>query len=298
MLHRMVVGALPLVPGGIMRRIAGRYIAGESLEEAIAKLSELAGEGYPGIIDLLGEHVASEEQARAAAATYARAADAVSEAGLDAYISVKPTHFGLLLDPALALELYRQLAAHCRALGRFVRVEMEDRATTDATLELFEALRREFDNVGVVLQARLFRTPADIDALAPGPLDVRLVKGIYLEPESVAHTAPGPIRDAYMECTEKLFRRGARVCLATHDQSLGARATLLVRKLKKTTADYEFQVLLGVQEPLWKLWRAAHHPVRVYVPYGPEWRPYSQRRLRHNPELFRAVLKNALRLGR
>lgn len=294
MLHRLVVGALPLVPGGIMRRIAGRYIAGETLAEAIERLKQLAREGYSGMLDLLGENVANADQARAAAAAYAKGADALTAAGLDAYVSVKPTHFGLLLDPRLALDLYRALAEHCRAQGRFVRVEMEDRSTTDATLELFEALRRDFGNVGIVLQARLFRTPADIDALAPGPLDVRMVKGIYLEPSTVAHTDADAIRDAFIECSTKLFARNARVGFATHDQGLGERVVELVRAAGKSVDDYEFQVLMGVQEPLWRIWRQAGHAVRVYVPYGPEWRPYSQRRLKHNPELFRAVLKNML----
>ena len=210
-------------------------------------------------------------------------------------MSVKPTHFGLLVDEALALELYRDLATHCRERGRFVRVEMEDHPTTDATLRVFEALRREFDNVGTVLQSRLFRTPADIDALAPGPLDVRMVKGIYLEPAEIAHTEVEPIRDAFVECTRKLLERGAFVRLATHDEFMATRLIHLLEKTGKTAADYEFQVLLGVREPLWREWYGLGHPVRVYVPFGPNWKDYSLRRMRKNPQLFGAVVRNMFR---
>lgn len=294
MLHKLLVSSLPLVPRSLMRRIAGRYIAGERIEDAIAKLRELGERGYSGILDILGENIRSPAEARAAAAAYVGAAEALARQGIDAYVSVKPTHMGLLLDRALALELYRGIAERCKALGLFVRVEMEDHPTTDATLELFELLRKDFDNVGVVLQSRLLRTPRDIDALAPGPLDVRMVKGIYLEPPEIAHTSATAIRDAFYDCTDRLLQRGARVRLATHDQALAARLILLMHKRKRTDADFEFQVLLGVQEQLWELWRKAGHRVRVYVPYGPEWRAYSQRRLRHNPELFRAVLRNVL----
>ena len=294
MLHKLLVSSLPLVPKPLMRRIASRYIAGETIADAVAKLRELSRRGYSGILDILGEHVLAPREARAAAEAYVGAAEELARHEIDAYVSIKPTHLGLLLDRALALELYRLVAERCKSLGLFVRVEMEDHPTTDATLELFEALRKDFANVGIVLLSRLLRSPRDIVALAPGPLDVRMVKGIYLEPPEIAHTAAGPIRDAYVECTRRLLRRGARVCLATHDGSLGARSIQLMREHARTDADFEFQVLLGVQEQLWEEWRRAGHAVRVYVPYGPDWRAYSQRRLRHNPELFRAVVMNLL----
>jgi proline dehydrogenase len=182
----------------------------------------------------------------------------------------------------------------CKELGLFVRVEMEDSPTTDATLALFEALRERHDNVGIVLQSRLKRTPADIDALRPGPLDVRLVKGIYLEPASIAHTDADAIRGAYVACAEKLIARGARLALATHDEALGARVIYALKQSKKPV-EHEFEVLLGVQEILWTRWTKAGHVVRVYVPYGPDWRAYSQRRLRKNPQILRHVMRDLFR---
>ena len=297
LLDRLAIASLPLVPRPIMRRLSARYIAGERLEDAIAKLRELSDAGFRGIIDLLGEEVRDEAEARVVARTYLEAARAVRAAKLDAYVSVKPTHVGLLIRPELAFELYAELARALAELGLFLRVEMEDHTTTGATLAVFARLRERFDNVGIVLQSRLFRTPKDVALLPKARVSVRLVKGIYLEPAEIAHTEPGPIRDAYVACARALWERGDHVALATHDAELAQRLFAVARELKKTKDDYELQVLLGVQEPLWHAWREAGHPVRVYVPYGPEWRAYSQRRLRKNPAIFRHVVRDVLRLS-
>jgi proline dehydrogenase len=298
MFEKLVLAGLPFVPRPIMRRLASRYIAGEKIEDALSKLRDLARRGHPGILDVLGENVRTPEEAKAAARTYEQGAVALAAAKLDCYVSVKPTHLGLVLDEHLALDLFSGLAARCKENGLRMRVEMEDHPTTDATLSLFEVLRKKFDNVGIVLQSRLFRTPADVDALAPGPLDVRLVKGIYLEPASIAHVEPEPIREAFVEIARKLFARGARVGLATHDEGLGERCLAVVRELGVAKERYEFQVLLGVREELWERWKKAGNVVRVYVPFGPEWRAYSQRRLRKNPQILRHVMRDALGLGK
>jgi proline dehydrogenase len=289
-----VLAVLPHVPRPVMRRLSARYIAGETLPEALQRLEALRAAGHPGILDILGEEVDREAEAREVAREYARAADAVAERSLDAYVSVKPTHFGLRIGEALALELYRQLAEHCAKLGLFVRVEMEDHTTTDATLRVFEALRADHGNVGIVLQSRLFRTPQDIARLAPGPLSVRMVKGIYLEPPEIAHVEPEPIRQAFVDCSRALLERGARVSFATHDDLLGDRLVALVRERGMRSEHYEFQVLLGVREALWARWRSEGHVVRVYVPYGPEWLAYSLRRLKKNPQILGHVMRAAL----
>lgn len=294
----LVLATLPYIPRPLMRRLASRYIAGETLEEALAKLASLAAHGHPGILDILGEHIADEAEARAVAASYAAAADQLAARRLDAYVSVKPTHLALTMNEALCLELYGGLAAHCRARGLRLRVEMEDHPTTDATLRVFEALRARFDNVGIVLQSRLFRTLDDIDRLAPGPLHVRMVKGIYLEPPAIAHTEAEPIRAAYVACTRKLLERGATISFATHDDALADRCVTLIGEFGHPRDGYEFQVLLGVREPLWERWRAAGHSVRVYVPYGPDWRAYSTRRLRKNPQILRHVMRDTLMFWR
>lgn len=289
--NKVVLGTLPYVPRPVMRRLAARYIAGETLVEALDRLQSLQQRGHPGIIDVLGEGISNESEARAVVKSYKEAASALSQRKLDCYVSVKPTHVGLSIREDLCFELYSEIAAHCKTLGLFLRVEMEDSPTTDGTLRVFERLRAKYDNVGIVLQARLFRTLADIDALAPGPLDVRMVKGIYLEPAAIAHTEPQPIRDAYVACVEKLCQRNAKLSLATHDEFMAESCLQLMRKYQRPKASYEFQVLLGVREELWELWKNAGHTVRVYVPFGPEWRAYSQRRMRKNPQILGHVMR-------
>jgi proline dehydrogenase len=296
-LTRVVVASLPYIPKPVMRRLASRYIAGERIEDALARLEDLAARGFPGILDVLGEGITSADEARAVCATYAAAAGVVAERKLDTYISVKPTHVGLSTDETLCFELYDTLARRCAELGLFLRVEMEDAPTTDATLRVFEKLRKAHANAGIVLQSRLFRTPGDIAKLAPGPLAVRMVKGIYLEPAQIAHTEPEPIRAAYVSCVRQLFARGARISFATHDEDLAERCLAVARELGVAPDRYEFQVLMGVREELWTKWRAAGHTVRVYVPYGPDWRAYSIRRMRKNPQIVGHVLRKTFGLG-
>jgi proline dehydrogenase len=293
-LDRAALATLPVLPRWLMRRLASRYIAGEELGDALRVLDALRARGFTGIIDVLGEDVLDEGAARAVLADYRAAASAVAARKLDAYVSVKPTHLGLRLSEDLCGELYATLAEHCGDLGLELRVEMEDHTTTDATLRVFERLRARHAGVGIVLQSRLLRTPADIARLAPGPLWVRLVKGIYLEPATIAHTEPEPIRAAYVECARLLLERGARLSFATHDEGLAQRLFELCRARGVARQRYELQVLLGVREALWQSWRAAGERVRVYVPYGPEWRAYSTRRLRKNPEIFRHVVRDLL----
>jgi len=289
--NKVVLGTLPYVPRPVMRRLAARYIAGETLAEALDRLQSLQQRGHPGIIDVLGEGISNESEARTVVRAYKEAATALAQRKLPCYVSVKPTHVGLSIREDLCFELYAEIAGHCQALGLSLRVEMEDAPTTDGTLRVFERLRNKYDNVGIVLQARLFRTLADIDALAPGPLDARMVKGIYLEPAAIAHTEPQAIRDAYVACVEKLCGRNAKIALATHDEHMAESCLQLMRKFQRPQSSYEFQVLLGVREELWELWKNAGHTVRVYVPFGPEWRAYSQRRMRKNPQILGHVMR-------
>jgi proline dehydrogenase len=295
--ERAVLATLPYVPTPVMRRLASRYIAGERLEDALARIAGLQAAGHPSIIDVLGEDVRDEAHCRQVVDAYKRCAEAVADKRYDCYVSVKPTHVGLKLSEDLCFALYAELADHCRARGLFLRVEMEDAPTTDGTLRVFERLRKQFRNVGIVLQSRLFRTPDDIRALAPGPLHVRMVKGIYLEPAAIAHTQPQPIRDAYVACTKLLLERGACLSFATHDEQLADAVIPLVERSGLPREGFEFQVLLGVREALWSAWKARGQRVRVYVPFGPEWKPYSLRRMRKNPQILKHVIKATLTGG-
>lgn len=291
--HQLAVATLPLIPRPIMRKLAGRYIAGETLEEALTCLEQLKAQGFTGVLDLLGEDVQGESEARSVLAEYKQGATLIAERGLHAYVSVKPTHFCLQKDPELAFDLYDDLISHCGNLGQKMRVEMEDHPTTDSTLALFAKLRAKHNNVGLVMQARLFRNADDIAALptpeAGGHMDIRMVKGIYLEPEEIAHTKPKPIRQAFIEQCITLWKGGHFVAIATHDEAMAQTLLAHIEKENIPRELYDFEVLLGVRESLWQGWRKQGLPVRVYVPYGPEWRAYSQRRLRKNPEMLKNV---------
>jgi proline dehydrogenase len=292
---KLVLATLPFVPTPIMRRMSARYIAGETLGEALRRLRELAQRGFPGILDILGEDVRDAAHGRLAQAAYLEGVEALQREKLDAYASVKPTHFGLRLSEDLAHELYTGLLQRCREYGQFARIEMEDHTTTDAILRLFRRLVEDgFDNVGIVLQSRLLRTPADIEGLPAVPVDVRLVKGIYLEPASIAHVEAEAIRDAYVQAAMSLLAGGHRVALATHDEGMATTVLAEAARLGFAREKYEFEVLMGVQEGLWNRWRAAGERVRVYVPYGAEWRAYSTRRLKKNPQILGYVLRSFL----
>jgi len=296
MLQRLLIATLPLVPTPIMRRLSAKYIAGETLEEALRRLEALGRDGYPGVIDLLGEEVSEEAAADAAAQEYILAAEGIRERSLDAYVSIKPTHLGLALDKESCLARYRKVAGRCAELGIRLRVEMEDTRFTDDTLSLYEELRTTHPNCGVVVQARLFRTLEDISALSEGEHDVRLVKGIYLEPAEIAHTESAAITDAYIDCAEALLARGARTSFATHDEVLVERLGEVIAKAEAHDR-CELQVLDGVRASFWSSWRDGSDSVpgqtlRVYVPYGPDWRAYSIRRMRKNPQMFKAVTKS------
>lgn len=301
------VKGISMMPKSLTRTLAGRYIAGETTESALARVQALNADGFECILDILGEDAGHksggspaellakrETRAREAHRQYIEAATRLHAAGGKAYMSAKPTHFGLHHSEDLCFDLYSELAEVCARLGLFLRVEMEDHPTTDGTLRVFKRLLIDHDNVGIVLQSRLFRTVRDVEDLiksvpAGRRLHVRMVKGIYLEPAKIAHTEYGPIADAYVQLTESLWHAGARVSLATHDDIMQPRLESLRSKLGITDEAFEYQVLMGVRPPLWKDWQQKGLPVRVYVPYGPDWHAYSMRRLKKNPKLLRQM---------
>jgi proline dehydrogenase len=296
----LVRAGLPLVPRRLVWVVARRYVAGSRLADALAVLARERAAGFGTILDVLGEHVDTESQARAAAAEYHRALEALGDVDPRCAISVKPTHLGLALDTDLCAGLLADLCADAAARGHFVRFEMEDAPTVDATLAVYYSLRARHANLGCVVQARLFRTAGDVERLlAGGPLDVRLVKGIYIEPPGIAWTEAADISRSYVDLARRLVEGGAFVGLATHDEAVGRACLDLLGAHGRTAgaADarrYEFQCLLGVRPGLASAWRDAGHPVRIYVPYGEDWHAYSMRRLTRNPEIARHVIRALL----
>lgn len=295
-LDRALVRALPLLPRRAVRTFASPYIAGAALADACRVVADLNAAGKVATVDVLGEEVATAEEARDLTDAYVDVFAAARAQGLDTHVSVKPTGVGLNLDRGLCRTNLERLVRIAAQDGRFVRIDMEDASTTDATLDVYRALRADgHEQVGIVVQARLRRTPADVAALAPLRPNVRLCKGIYLEPEEVAHTGFDEIRAAYVRCAEALLEAGAYVAFATHDRALVDEAKRLVARHRLTRDDYEFQLLLGVREAAADALVAEGHRVRVYVPFGERWYEYSLRRLQENPRVATHVAADTVR---
>jgi proline dehydrogenase len=296
LLERSLAVALPVVPRPIVARLAAPYIAGETLEDALAVVSRLADDGQGATIDVLGEAVETMQDAERLRLAYTDVLGAVADRNLRANISIKPTGFGLLADRRRAFELIRALVDEAALRGNFVRLDMEDSSTTDAILDVYRRLRAEGrTNVGIVLQAALRRSPADVRSLAQLVPRVRVCKGIYLESPELAHVEPPATNDAYVAIVDALLNAGSHVALATHDERLVARLVERIERRRIDVARYEFQMLLGVKEGLASDLVAAGHTVRIYVPFGRQWYEYSLRRLRENPRIAGHVARATFR---
>jgi len=288
---RLVAASLPLIPKPVVRWTATPYIAGETLDDCIRVVREMNAEGCMGAISILGEFVNRREEAEAAVAEYEQVLAAIARERLDSNVHVKLTHFGLKLDPAFAYQNTRRLVARAKELGNFVRIDMEDSSCTDATLEIHRKLREEFDNVGTVVQARLRRTDADVHTLVKSRENLRLCKGIYLEPRAISYLDRTIVQRNYVSLLEEMLSAGCYVGIATHDELLVYEAMRIVDRLGLDPSRYEFQMLLGVDPALRKIIRSAGHRLRVAVPFGRQWYAYSVRRLRENPAMAGHVLR-------
>jgi len=297
-IHTLLARTLPLVPRPIVRHVSRRYIAGDTLTEAVNAVRALNGEGLMATLDVLGESVTDRSLADAAVRDYQAALAAIHAERLDSNISIKPTQFGMRLDFDLSYGKVRSLVAQARADGVFVRIDMEDSQCTSATLDLYRRLRAEgFENVGVVLQAYMRRSLADVRAL-PERANVRLCKGIYIEPHEVAYQERALVNKNFIRLVEELFERGAYVGIATHDEDLVWESERLLERRGLPGSAYEFQMLLGVAEPLRRIIRRNGHRLRVYVPFGAHWYAYSLRRLKENPRIAGYILSSLVTGGR
>ncbi len=294
-LNRLIVATLPLTPKSLVRRIASRYVAGETLGDAVALVQSLNAEGCMATLDVLGEDVTRREETEQAVIDYERALDEIAAQGLDSNISVKLTALGLKLDPAECRRQFGRIVAAARTRGIFVRIDMEDSSVTEETIRLFLETRQAYEKVGIVLQAYLRRSLADARRIAAVGGNVRVCKGIYVEPPSIAFQDRDQIRDSYMELVETLLDAGSYVGIATHDPTLVERARSLVARRKLGREAYEFQMLLGVAGTLRRRLVEERHRLRVYVPYGEAWYAYSVRRLKENPSIAGHVLRGLFR---
>jgi proline dehydrogenase len=264
----------------MVQRLSSRYIAGPTLDDALRVVRKLNEKGKLATIDVLGEEITSPDEARAIAGQYLDVLARVDAEGLDANVSVKLTGLGLELDLDLCRENLEAVVRDAAARGNFVRIDMEDSSTTDRTLQLYRELRAAGRaNTGVVLQAYLRRSLDDIGGLD----NIRLCKGIYVEPVEIAYKEFEAVRSNYVRCLERIVAEGIYVGIATHDEYLIEEALRAVRDVPRDR--YEFQMLLGVRPDRADELVADGHRLRVYVPYGTQWYEYSMRRLQENPKI-------------
>jgi len=286
-----------LVQNGMSKGIVQRFVAGETLEEALVTARRLQEKKIGTALDLLGENVATEPEAKEAASAYIRVLDALAESGLPSpYISIKLTALGLDLSDAMAAQNLSRILTASRAYpDAFVRVDMEGSAYTQRTLDIVRASHREFGSVGTVLQSALRRTDDDLALLISDGISVRLVKGAYAEPSSVAFPDKSDVDTAYVRQMRELLQHGYHPAIATHDEAILHEAKRFVRENGVENDRYEFQMLLGIRRDLQETLAQEGYHVRAYVPFGVSWYPYFMRRLAERPANIGFILRNLIK---
>jgi len=276
-----------------MRLGAARFVAGETLDDCLAVLADLNAKGLHANTTLLGEDVESREETASVVAEFRTVLDRIHERELRANLAVKLTHLGLLIDEELAYENVGTLVDHAAERGNFLRIDMEHSSVVDATLRIYGRLRESGrENVGCVLQAYLYRTPTDLEALLPLAPNLRLVKGAYLEPPDIAYPKKADVDDAYRRLLERALQGGAYVAVATHDERLIDHTIRFTGQHGIATDRFELQMLYGVRPQLQRDLAARGFKVLVATPYGPEWYPYLMRRLAERPANLLFLVRN------
>ena len=291
LLNPIIKATLPLVPKPIVRRIAKPYIAGETLPELVSVVQELNHDRFIVATSILGEFVTEVKDAEEAVQQYQEVLTEIKDLKLESNIHIKLSHFGLKLDKEVCYNNLINILKTAADCGNFVRIDMEDSTCTDDTLAIYKRAREKFENVGVVIQACMKRSNEDIDSLKAMKANVRICKGIYIEPPEIAYNDREIVRQNYSALLKDLLGAGCYVGIATHDKWLVDDAFQIIEELALDHTQYEFQMLYGVDPQLRQMIRDAGHRMRVAVPFGPSWYPYSIRRLRKNPTVARYVLQ-------
>jgi proline dehydrogenase len=275
-----------------MRLGAARFVAGETLDDAVAVLRRLNDQGLYANTTLLGEGVLEPTQTETVVRAYTEVIDRLANEGLRANVALKLTHLGLEIDEELAYANVKALLAR----GSFIRIDMEQSEFVEATLRIYRRLRDEgIDNVGTVLQAYLYRTPTDLDALLPLAANLRLVKGAYLEPETIAYPKKSDVDAAYVRLLERMLAGPGHTAVATHDEKIIDHTIRFADEHGIGRDRFEFQMLYGVRPQLQLDLTRRGYKVLVATPYGPEWYPYLMRRLGERPANLFFLLKNTVR---
>ena len=313
-LGRFIVKLLPIAPKFIVKRIAGRYVAGSNLHSAISLMKKMDKENTCFTIDVLGEEIKTLDEARFFVEEYSRVLDEIISHDIDANISLKPTAFGLLLDKDIAIQNIEEILNKAALSDIFVRLDMEDHRVTQATIDIVLLMHEKgFENIGTVLQGRLFRTDEDIRNITKSLgsfSDFRICKGIYLEPNEISHTGYQDIVNATNDCIDIMLESGSYTAIASHDYPIINHSLKKLENMKMYPDNdsrpnsigprngkglgYEFQFLLGVRGDLRRELASKGHLTRVYVPYGTKWYEYGVRRIRENPDIAWHVTKTLL----
>ncbi len=295
--NKLIAAVLPLMPQKIVWIFSRRYIAGQDLDDAIVAAKKLNREGNMVTIDLLGEFITHMSEAEENRDDYFEIIDRVEKSDIDGNYSLKPTMFGLLIDKDACYTIIRDIVKKAVEFDNFVRIDMEDSQCVDLEIEIFRKLKKEFPkNVGLVLQAYMRRTMQDIndmlDLSTPdNPVNYRLCKGIYVEPEKIAYKKYEEINANFLKDLEFMFQNGIYAAIATHDEKLVNGSYELIRKYNIPNDKFEFQMLYGVTPALRKSILDMGYRMRIYTPFGKKWFAYSTRRLKENPKMAQEIIK-------
>ncbi len=295
--NQFIIKILPYLPFSIVRLVAGRYVAGETAEDALKVVKVLNQQGFSATVDILGEHTKSEHNARDITSQYKALLSSIYEQNLNCNISIKPSHLGMDISTEFIIKNMTHLIETARQNSQFIRIDMEDSSITDATIQLYIKCKEQYEKVGTVLQAYLFRSEDDLfKLLNKNRLNLRICKGIYRESSDIALQNRDDINSNYLKLLRFAFENNIYVCIATHDQYLIKETYKIIGDLKIPNDRFEFQVLYGVPMSTWLKKHQKHgYRVRVYVPFGRDWYDYSVRRMKENPNIIGYVLRNIFR---
>jgi len=279
----------------LAQRLATRFVAGETLDQALAVARKLNAEGIAVTLDHLGESVSTLDEAAEARAVYLRTLEAIHANGIQGGVSLKLTQFGLDLSYDQCLANVEQLVRRAAELDSFVRVDMESSEYTDRTLDLVHTLKARYATVGVVIQSYLYRSQADVEKLCAAKIGVRLCKGAYLESDTVAFPRKADVDKNYLELARYLLESGVYAALATHDEAVIRQIRGFVDERKIPRDSFEFQMLYGIRRDLQRRLAGEGYRLRLYVPFGKAWYPYYMRRLAERPANVFFMLRNVFR---
>ena len=296
--NNLIVRIVQLMPKPVVGFFSKKYIAGETLQDAVDFVKKLNSKGIYATMDVLGESVANKSESIKCKNEALEVLEAIEKNKLMANLSIKPTQMGLAIDEQFAYEQILELVKRAAEYKNFVRIDMEDSPFTDKTLNLYKRIFEHHKNVGVVIQAYMKRSMDDVIALNKIGTNYRLCKGIYVEPAAIAYKGKQEVRDNYLKLLDQLFKDGNYVGIATHDKPLIDAAYTKIKEKNIPKERFEFQMLLGVREDLRDKINSDGYKIRIYVPFGKDWYAYSVRRLKENPSVAGTIAKSFLTFGR